>query len=587
MKMSTLSLLALLLTGAAYAQPLFEKIETGPLVLPSTDSRSVNFVDVNNDGWEDLFITSGPQQGAFHLLYLNDGAGGYVKVTSGDIVTTLGPFDGATFADADNDGDLDLMAVTWHNAPNFLYFGNGDGSFDHAESAAPSVGGTYSETAAWGDYNGDGLVDLYVTNSNGNDPNFLYRNNGNGNFQKVSSGPQATDARTSRSVNWVDFDNDCDLDLFVSNESNQFDDLYRNLGNGSFERVSAGAPGQSPRSSMSSSWGDFDNDGDLDLFVANSGFYVQQNNQLFRNEGDGAFTEIAAGELSTDGGCSYGSNFGDFDNDGDLDLVVSNGYCNGDIVNFLYLNDGQGNFSRDQQSIADLDTPCSYGVAWGDMDNDGFLDLAFATCKNNSSAPLAKNLFYRNLGNANNWLKVKPVGTIANRSAIGAKVWVTASIDGQEVTQMREISAQSGYCGQNSLLAHFGLGNATEAIEVRIQFRCGVDTVLTNIAAGQSIEVVEPLSTAVEEPSGSQGFRLEVSPNPANGEVRIELAADTPLPDRSLRLHDLSGRLVWERRLPANGASTWSGSLSPAELGLPAGIFFLKFGEKVSRIVWY
>ena len=98
---------------------------------------------------------------------------------------------------------------------------------------------------------------------------------------------------------------------------------------------------------MSSSWGDVDNDGDLDLFVSNAAYFGEQDNQLFRNNGNSTFTEITAGELVTDGGCSYGSNFGDYDNDGDLDLVVSNGYCNGNIINFLYKNDGTGQFTRD------------------------------------------------------------------------------------------------------------------------------------------------------------------------------------------------------------------------------------------------
>ncbi|MEK7256849.1 MAG: CRTAC1 family protein, partial [Bacteroidota bacterium] len=257
-------------------------------------------------------------------------------------------------------------------------------------------------------------------------------------------------------------DGDGDLDLYVSNEENQPDNLYRNDGGGTFTKLTNadGAPGLSNRSSMSSSWGDVDNDGDLDLFVANSEFLVAQNNQLFKNDGDGTFTEITTGQLVTDGGCSYGSNFEDYDNDGDLDLAAANGYCNGQIVNFLYQNDGQGNFSRDHESIENLTTPCSYGAAWGDVNNDGFPDLVIATCKNSSGAPLPSDLFYLNNGNCNNWLKIKLQGTTSNRSAIGAKVWVKATIGGQQVTQLREISAQSGYCGQNSLVAHFGLGDA-------------------------------------------------------------------------------------------------------------------------------
>ncbi|MBK8564758.1 MAG: VCBS repeat-containing protein [Saprospiraceae bacterium] len=168
-------------------------------------------------------------------------------------------------------------------------------------------------------------------------------------------GAVVTDANASRSVNWVDSDLDGDLDLYVSNESNQKDDLYENQ-NGSLVKVETGAPGQTNHSTMSSSWADVDNDGDFDLFLANSLYFGVQNNQLFLQE-DGVFTAVTTGDLVTDGGCSYSSNFADYDNDGDLDLAVSNGFCNGSIKNFLYQNDGLGNFTRDLNSIEDMSTP--------------------------------------------------------------------------------------------------------------------------------------------------------------------------------------------------------------------------------------
>ncbi|HFA52080.1 MAG TPA: VCBS repeat-containing protein, partial [Bacteroidetes bacterium] len=346
MKKIYFTLIALMYILPIYSQ-LFEKIESGDIVADFSDSRSVNFVDVNNDGWEDIFISNGINPGVENLFYLNNGAGNYSKVTSGDIVGHPAPFDGATFADIDNDGNLDAFAVTWYGIKNYLYYGNGDGTFNYDSGAAPSMGTTYSETASWGDMDNDGDLDLYVTNStnlNGTSlKNDLYKNNGDGSFTKINGGVAVIQAHPSRSVNWTDYDNDGDLDLFVSNESNRPDDLYRNDGNGNFS-VAPNAPSQSIRSTMSSSWGDIDNDGDLDLFVANSGFYSEQKNQLFKNNGDGTFSEITSGPAA-DFGCSYGSNFGDYDNDGDLDLVVANGFCNGSIFNFLYLNDGQGNFS--------------------------------------------------------------------------------------------------------------------------------------------------------------------------------------------------------------------------------------------------
>ncbi len=564
---------------------LFEKITEGPHVTTPGDSRSVNFTDVNNDGWEDLFITNGPENGAANFLYLNDGAGGFTAVTSGDIVSHAKPFDGATFGDFDNDGDLDAFAVTWYGVKNYLYSGNGDGTFTYLPDAAPSVPGTFSETASWGDYDLDGDLDLYETNSGGDKKNQLYRNDflpggTPGSFTKITTGgPHVTDADGSRSVNWVDFDNDCDPDLYVSNEANTPDDLYRNEGGGVFVKVTTGAPGTSNRSSMSSSWGDVDNDGDLDLFVANSDFFAAQNNELFLNHGDGTFQAVNSGDLVTDGGCSYGSNFGDYDNDGDLDLVVANGYCNGQILNFLYRNDHipppggtQGGFTRDLESIGDLSTPCSYGVAWGDVNNDGSLDLAFATCQNSSASPLPPDLFYLNNGNNNNWLKIRLEGSLSNRSAIGAKAWVKATIGGQEVTQMREISAQSGYCGQNSLLVHFGLGDATSVTELRVQFGCGQDTTLTNVPVNQLLEITEALPVPATEVPENEGLSLEVSPNPASDTFRVAVAFLRQAGQFQLRMTDSAGRVVFEKN-GLDGEQSWEGEFSVKGLGLVAGVY--------------
>ena len=302
-----------------FAQITFSKVTEGPVVTTPTDSRSVNFVDVNNDGWEDLFISNGPEDGQNNLLYINNGDGSFSAVASDPIVMDNSPSDGATFADADNDGDLDAFVVTWHGYINYYYQNNGNGTFTHLAEKLTANTSTYSETASWGDYDNDGLVDLFLTNSYVNLKNMLFKNLGNQNFSQITTGGPVTENAPSRSVQWVDYDLDGMLDLFVSNESNRKNNLFRNEGEGTFTKIEEGPVVLTSRASMSGSWADIDNDGDLDLFVANAGYFQQQNNQLFINQGNGTFIEQTDSEITTQGGCSYGSAFADIDNDGDQD----------------------------------------------------------------------------------------------------------------------------------------------------------------------------------------------------------------------------------------------------------------------------
>lgn len=552
----------------------FTQLENSPLVTTPGDSRSVNIVDVNGDGLDDVFISNGLAGGQNNELYLNLGNGIFQPVQNDPIVLDNSPSDGTTFADTDNDGDLDAFMVTWYGQPNFFYRNEGNGTFTHLPTAVTGNTGTHSETAAFGDFNSDGRVDVFITNSGGSDlRDFLYRSTGNNSYSKVIAS-YLNDQAPSRSANWADYDNDGHLDLYVTHEEQNKNLLLHNNGNGGFVKITDDPSVADMQSSITASWGDVNNDGWLDLFVGNTGNFTPDHNRLFMNNGDGSFTAAAPGPINSDGGCSFGSAFADYDNDGDLDLFVANGYCNGVTTNFLYKNTGSGVFERDLTGLPNYITPCSYGTAWGDLDDNGFPDLVIANCKKTNASAQPNHTVFMNSGNDNHWLKIKLVGTTSNRSAIGARIRVTAVIDGQTVSQIREISAQSGYCGQNSLTAQFGLGTAMQADSIFIRWPSGLEQLLGQTAAGQTITVVEGQSSAVETLPKNKSLVLKVLPNPFGDSLNWTLQLEKPIRYGRFELIDAQGKTVLRKNVAQMDAGTHP--FQAATGHLPGGVYSLR-----------
>jgi len=582
-----LPVIVLTTAGPFFAQTIFTKITNSPVVTTPGDSRSVNWIDVDGDEDLDLFITNGPEQGQNNFLYLNDGSGGFTLMTGDPIVQDNKPSDGATWADFDNDGDNDCFVVNWYDVNNLFYKNKGDGTFEQVTTGNLVTDGGYSETASWGDFDNDGDLDLFVTNSGlaaslpVEKRDFFYRNNGDGTFSKITTGAPVTDALLTRSVNWTDFDLDGDLDIFTTNENNENENLYRNDGNETFTKLTNSPLVTNGGSTMSSSWGDFDNDGDLDVFLANA----PGNDALFRNDGNETFTKVTSDPVVTSGGNSFGSQWADVDNDGDLDLFVTNAFGSGLLKNFLFWNDGDGSFTRDTAEVVSKDMGWSYGCAFGDYDRDGDLDLAVANCYN-ASQP---DYLYENHAseNGNNWLVVNCVGTTSNRSAIGAKVRVTATIGGQQVTQLREISAQSGYCGQNQLAPHFGLGDA-EKVTIEVQWPSGIEQVFGNIFPNQYITIAENGDvTSTNSPlSGGKGLRMfPPAPNPFRDSVVITWEQDEAA-DLLFEIADLQGKIIFsEKKNVAAGKHDWRwNGLDMSGSKVPNGVYVVTLkSEKGER----
>ncbi|MGK7389344.1 MAG: FG-GAP-like repeat-containing protein [Candidatus Cyclobacteriaceae bacterium M2_1C_046] len=412
-------------------------VTTGNVISDGGSSTGTAWGDYNNDGFSDLFITN--TSGENNFLYQNNGDGSFTKITSGILTTSGGNSLNAAWADYNNDGWLDLYVVN-SNQDNFLYKNNGDGTFTNTASSAGVLSGDMG--AAWGDYDNDGWLDLYVTNGSGNN-NLLYKNNGDGTFTSMSITGPTTSGGNSIMANWIDFDNDGWQDLFVVNfeEANQ---LFVNNGDGTFIKWNDGEIAFDVEASWSASWGDYNNDGYADLFVANKG----QNNSLYRNWYGGSFEKITGDDIVQGGGNSEGSDWGDYDNDGDLDLYVANVFEN----NMLYQNDGNGTFTRIVLgAVVNEGSMISNSAAFADINNDGFLDL-FVT-----NAAGQNNLLYLNSTNANNWVKVKLEGIAENSSAVGARVTLRTASN----WQYRQVQTSTGARSQGSLELEIGLGNET------------------------------------------------------------------------------------------------------------------------------
>jgi len=306
---------------------------------------------------------------------------------------------GVAFGDADGDGDPDLLVANTINYPEFLYRNDGE-RFVQVMETAPSLAGGFTEGVNWVDFDNDGDLDIFAVRTNGS--NDLYRNHGDWSFAAVEAGDLSTDRSTSSMACWADIDADGWLDVFVVNRGGESDALYRSLDGQSFERIADSVAGRAGGDGRSCLLADLDGDGDPDLYVGNfvdtsTSPASRQRNYLYVNQGDFEFTEHEQGHAVESRALTYGVSAADADNDGYLDLFVTN--IGAGDRNHLYLNDGRGNFRlREAGFTTPVDTP-SKGHTWGDFDLDGDLDVAVAN--GTEGTEHIQNELYINDGDAN------------------------------------------------------------------------------------------------------------------------------------------------------------------------------------------
>jgi len=492
------------------------------------------FFDYDNDGDMDLVVVSGStiknfKQGGDRMvvLYKNNGKGKFSDVTARTGLNKKGWGMGACVADYDNDGFQDLYITAY--GPNILYRNNGDGTFTDVTERAGVGDARWSTNCAFGDYDRDGFVDLYVANyltfdeetipKRGTsslckymgvdvmcgprglpgEPDALYRNKGDGTFEDVTKRAGIVDpGYYGFGVIFSDLNNDGWLDIYVANDSTP-NFLFRNNQDGTFTEealtsgVSLNENGRE-QAGMGADVGDYDNDGHLDIFITN---FSHDSNTLYRNSGNGFFSDVTfpagLGESSFRH-LGWGTGFVDLDNDGLLDIFIANGHVYPEIDKFqmglkflepnqVYQNLGDGRFREVTEEIGGgiLLEKSSRGTAFADYDNDGDLDILVINL--NDRPTLLRN----EGGNGNHWIKLKLVGTKSNRDAIGARVKVT--LDGR--VQIAEVRSGGSYLSHNDSRIHFGLGDSTKIKRLEVRWPSGLKETYENLSVDKFHVIIE------------------------------------------------------------------------------------------------
>lgn len=459
----------------------FTSVTSGPVVSDGQSAFGAGWVDYDQDGWPDLIIANGNNFGgqpkANNLFYHNNRDGTFGVAPGSPVNQTPGYYRGVVAADFNNDGrpDIYVQGCCGAGTANQYFQNLGNGQFRSVDAGAFTAAYANSQSAAVADYDRDGFLDVFVSNYGAG--NMLFRNQGDGLFA-LASGAVSSGVFPTYGSSWADYDNDGWPDLFIANFG-QANRLYRNQRDGSFVEASSGALTSDVAFTKSVAWADFDNDGDLDVIVmnGNGGEPVLYRNDL------GSYTRLASSVLGMPGGEYSGVAWGDYDNDGFIDVILT-----GTDFTKLLRNRGDGTFALISTSAATRTNTSGGGegaaaVSWVDYDRDGFLDLYVGQSGN--------DLLLHNSGNSNHWLRVRCVTAEGGRDAIGAKVRVTSVVGGSSVTQRRDITAGEGYFGQSEPVAHFGLGDATTVAALRVEWPSGQVMTLTNVAVNQHLTLTE------------------------------------------------------------------------------------------------
>jgi hypothetical protein len=502
-------------------------------------SGGVGLIDCDNDGKLDVITVNGSsveryRKGGDPMITLyrqqpqsRNGELAFTEITKAAGLTHKGWGMGVAVADYDNDGLQDIYVTGFGG--NALYRNLGDCKFEDVTDKARVAGGGFSTGAAWADYDRDGHVDLFVSRyvhvdidklpEFGNDPRFcrfktvqvqcgpwgmpgesdlLFHNKGDGTFEEVSKKAGVDDPHHyyGLGATWGDYDNDGWPDLYVANDAGP-NFLYRNKHNGTFEDVGllggvALSGDGMQQGSMGVAWGDYRHEGRLSMLVTN---FVEQGTALYRNLGDDSFADVSMPSKimkPTYPLVSWGTSFFDMDNDGWLDIFIASGHVYPQVDSIpggtryqqplmLFRNHRDGTFEDVSSTLGSLPQKSSRGVAFGDIDNDGNVDMVVLNVGQTPSLLLNQN------HSSNHRVLFKLVGRKSNKAAIGARVTVKAS----SLVQFDEVRGGASYISQNDLRLHFGLGSTDRMSEVTIRWPNGQSEILHDVPADFIYTVIE------------------------------------------------------------------------------------------------
>jgi len=553
------------------------------------------WADVDNDSDIDLYVTN---HGGPNRLYLNSGPGlpSFVEVAEvygvalAEVISN-----GVVFIDYDNDGDQDLYVLNLYGNNLFAnqLMESGSLGFDDVTATAGIGDGGRAVTAAWGDFDKDGFLDLYLVKHkkcqlDPDNQDHLFHNNGDGTFEDVSHwlcGGSPTCAQlegTGFSAAWVDYDNDGDADLYVANDA--IEDYYHNVlwrndgsdgnGNWTFTDVSEASGSGVRINSMGLGVGDYNNDGWFDFAVSSIGDKV-----LLKNMGDGTFQEVAReANVHMPRGITWGTVFFDFNNDGWEDLYFTNGVINpnpGVAPNMFYLNNWDGTFI-DISTVSGLDdSGHGRGASIVDINGDGFVDVMLTNLYEEPKLFLNRS---PELGNTNHWLTITVEGSFGgNLDGIGTRLTLVRP---DSITMMREITSGPTHGGGDYRAAFFGLGG-NEGGYLTVRWPSGFTEEIGYILANQKLHIVEPVPTPVD-PQGPGAmetpYLADGYPNPFNPRTTIEFRI-SDFRFVTLKIYDLLGRevavLVSEKLSPGIYSRRWDATTHPS------GVYFstLEAGE--------